>query len=84
MDFNNLSIGQLSTFDVTYLDANLKKLSLDLQLKIPYLATDGDYNLDGYVSYFPVYGKDYMHMKLNNVTINAHAKVTSLQSVCLF
>ena len=32
MDFNNLSIGQLSTYDVTYVDANLNQLSLDLQV----------------------------------------------------
>ena len=32
MDFSNLSIGQLSTYDVTYVDANLNQLSLDLQV----------------------------------------------------
>ena len=34
MDFNNLSIGQLSTYDVTYVDANLNQLSLDLQVNL--------------------------------------------------
>ena len=54
---------------------NSSDKDLPMQLKIPYLATDGDYDLEGYVSYFPVYGKDYMYMKLNNVTLNAHAKL---------
>ena len=48
MDFNNLSIAQLSTYDVTFVDVNLNQLSLDLQLKIPMLLTDGNYILDGY------------------------------------
>ena len=59
------------------IDARMSASDKDLpvQLEVPYLATDGDYDLEGYVSYFPVYGKDYMYMKLNNVTLNAHAKL---------
>ena len=43
MDFENLSISQLSIFDVTFVDANLSQLSLNLQLNIPMLLTDGNY-----------------------------------------
>ena len=59
------------------IDARMSASDKDLpvQLEVPYLATDGDYDLEGYVSYFPVYGKDCMYMKLNNVTLNAHAKL---------
>lgn len=69
-------LGGLSSFNVRHAKGNAGDMSVELELFFPEVAANANYDLDGKILIFPLYGKGPASVKINDLNIKFSASVS--------
>lgn len=65
-----VTVNNLSSFNITDLQSNLEKLFLSISLRLPALYVKGHYDLDGkFVKIFPIYGSGDFEINATDIIL---------------
>ncbi|XP_025832037.1 uncharacterized protein LOC112904942 [Agrilus planipennis] len=73
---SNLNVGGFSDFVATSLSLSVLRRTLSFTIKLPELKLTTDYDIDGSISFIPIYGKGNLSLQVSGIEATGNGKVS--------